>query len=102
MKNVTGLDLTRLMAGAFGTLGFLTEVTFKVLPVPQTQATVAIAGLSDARGIEALSAGLGSPFEVTGAAHLPPSGPEPPRTLLLLEGRTADSADRSQRLAALL
>jgi glycolate oxidase FAD binding subunit len=103
MKNVTGLDLTRLMAGAFGTLGFLTEVTFKVVPLPETHATLVIEGLSDRRGIEALSAGLGSPFEVTGAAHLPAGlREEKPRTLLRLEGFESAVGYRVKALAQTL
>ncbi|MBV9517851.1 MAG: glycolate oxidase subunit GlcE [Hyphomicrobiales bacterium] len=103
MKNVTGLDLTRLMAGAFGTLGFLTEVTFKVVPLPETQATLVVDGLSDRRGIEVLSAGLGSPFEVSGAAHLPAGiGKTNARTLLRLEGFESAVSYRAKALAEML
>ncbi|MDE2578189.1 MAG: glycolate oxidase subunit GlcE [Hyphomicrobiales bacterium] len=86
MKNVTGLDLVKLQAGAFGTLGPLSEVTFKVLPRPSTQATLALHGLDDARAIGALCRAVGSPFEISGAAHLPAGilG-DAPRTLLRIE-----------------
>jgi glycolate oxidase FAD binding subunit len=71
VKNVTGYDLCKLMAGAHGTLAALTEVTIKVLPAPEKSRTVLVYGLEDRRGIAALTQALNSPHEVSGAAHLP-------------------------------
>ena len=103
MKNVTGLDLSKLQSGAHGTLGFLTEVTFKVLPRPEVEATLVLHGLDDAGGIVALTQAIGTPFEVTGAAHLPTDGAgAPARTLIRLEGFSRSVEDRATRLAALL
>lgn len=68
MKNVTGYDLVKLLAGSHGTLGVLTEVSFKVLPRPETSATLAISAPSTADGLAALRAALGTPYDVSGAA----------------------------------
>ncbi len=71
MKNVTGYDLSRGLAGSWGTLAALTEVTLKVLPRPETEISVALIGLGDPAWPRAMSAALGSSFEVSAAAHLP-------------------------------
>jgi glycolate oxidase FAD binding subunit len=71
VKNVTGYDLCKLMAGAHGTLAALTEVTIKVLPAPEKSRTVLLYGLDDGGAIAALSRALNSPHEVSAAAHLP-------------------------------
>lgn len=71
VKNVTGYDLPKLMAGSFGTLTALTELTVKVLPAPEDTATLLLFGLDDAAAVAALERALRSPYEVSGAAHLP-------------------------------
>jgi glycolate oxidase FAD binding subunit len=71
VKNVTGYDLCKLMAGAHGTLAVLTEVTVKVLPAPEKSRTVLIYGLDDAPAIQGLIRAVNSPHEVSAAAHLP-------------------------------
>ncbi len=71
VKNVTGFDLSKLLAGSFGTLAVMTDVTFKVLPAPEKTRTVLVLGLPDADAVKAMSAALSSSHEVSGAAHLP-------------------------------
>ncbi|MBE7184152.1 MAG: FAD-binding protein [Methylobacterium mesophilicum] len=109
MKNVTGLDLVKLLAGSHGTLGFITAVTFRVLPVPQTAATVVVADLDDAQAAKAMAAAMALSVEVSGAAHLPPSVkgrfadgrlPGGAVTVLRLEGLAASVALRSETLCA--
>ena len=71
VKNVTGYDLCKLLAGSWGTLAAMTEVTIKVLPKPETEVTVLIRGLEPARAVEAMTIAMGSSCDVSGAAHLP-------------------------------
>ncbi|MGE5271394.1 MAG: glycolate oxidase subunit GlcE [Thiohalocapsa sp.] len=73
VKNVTGYDLPKLMAGSYGTLAALEEVTVKVLPRPEAAATVLIAGLDPEAAVRLMAAALGSPHEVSAAAYLPPA-----------------------------
>jgi glycolate oxidase FAD binding subunit len=70
MKNVTGYDLCRGLAGSWGTLAVLSEVTFKVLPAPEDTATLILIGLPDDIAVEVLCTAMASPFEITGAVHL--------------------------------
>ena len=92
MKNVTGYDLVKLMAGSFGTLGVMSEVSLKVLPAAEARAVLLINGLDDAQAVAALSAALGSPFDVTGAAHAVKGQDGAPMTMVRLEG-FSDSVD---------
>lgn len=71
LKNVTGLDLCKLLTGSHGTLAVLTEITLKVLPSAETTGTLVLPGLQPAAAVAALSAALGSPYTVSGAAWLP-------------------------------
>ena len=77
LKNVTGLDLCKLLTGSHGTLGVITEVTLKVLPAPEAVGTVVVPGLDAAAGVAALSAALGSPYSVSAAAWLPAEAAAP-------------------------
>lgn len=71
MKNVTGYDLVKLMAGSHGTLGILTQVAFKVLPLCEKSNTLLVRGLSDADATIVMSKALSSPYDIAGAAHTP-------------------------------
>jgi glycolate oxidase FAD binding subunit len=70
MKNVTGYDLGRALAGSWGTLAVMTEIAIKVLPTQREVRTVLCFGLADQNGIEALCLALGTPFEVSGTLHM--------------------------------
>ncbi|MGY4329722.1 glycolate oxidase FAD binding subunit [Bradyrhizobium sp. LB7.2] len=115
VKNVTGYDLCKLLAGSWGTLSVMTEVTLKVMPKPEAERTLLLRGLDDAAANKAMTAALGSPFDVSGAAHLPKSafrtrteglgdiaGQGEALTVLRLEGITASAAHRAGSLRELL
>lgn len=109
VKNVTGYDLCKLLAGSWGTLAVMTEATLKVMPRPESERTLVLRGLDDIKANRAMTAALGSPFDVSGAAHLPASSLRPevdglgsPReavTVIRLEGITASAAHRAASLA---
>jgi len=109
MKNVTGLDLVKLLAGSHGSLALLTEVTFRLLPVPETATTIVISNLDDAEAAAAMATAMSMSVEVSGAAHLPESVrgrfvagalPDGAATVLRLEGLSASVAVRAEKLAA--
>ena len=114
VKNVTGYDLCKLLAGSWGTLAVMTEVTLKVMPRAESERTLVLRGLDDMSANRAMTAALGSPFDVSGAAHVPFSavraaegpladlGAQQAVTLLRLEGITASAAHRALSLAAAL
>jgi len=115
VKNVTGYDLCKLLTGSWGTLAVMTEVTLKVMPKPESERTLVLRGLDDITANRAMTAALGSPFDVSGAAHLPSSAFRPTTgaladleaagravTMLRLEGIAASVAHRAVSLAEAL
>ncbi len=115
VKNVTGYDLCKLLAGSWGTLAVMTEVTLKVMPRPEAERTLVLRGLDDLTANRAMTAALGSPFDVSAAAHVPPSAlraavsgldqlgsPREAVTLIRLEGILASASHRAASLVSTL
>ncbi len=71
MKNVTGYDLARGVAGTWGTLAILSEVTLKVLPKAEETRSLIFLNLPDEAAVNAMCRAMGSPFEVSGTVHVP-------------------------------
>lgn len=96
MKNVTGLDVTKLVCGAYGTLGLMTEVTFKVLPRAGFEQTLVIDEADVAAAVDLMTRAMSSPFEVSGAAR------RDDQVLLRIEGFAESVRYRISSLSGLL
>ena len=112
MKNVTGYDISRGLAGSWGTLALVTEATFKVVPMPEATATLVLFGLPDEIGVEVMCKAMGTPYEITGAVHLQQvltsrlwqsqvRGTGKSATVMRLEAPAASIAYRAEKLRAL-
>jgi len=112
VKNVTGYDLCKLLAGSFGTLAVMTDVTVKVLPRAETETSLVLSGLDDAMAARAMAAAMGSSCDVSGAAHLPAAAvggldvegipQDGALTLLRLEGVPESVRPRAEILSGVL
>jgi glycolate oxidase FAD binding subunit len=115
VKNVTGYDLSKLLTASWGTLAVMTEVTLKVMPRAESERTLVLRGLEDGAANRAMTAALASPFDVSAAAHVPPSSlraevmgldalgsRSTAVTLIRLEGTVASASHRAAELAKLL
>ena len=98
VKNVTGFDLPKLLTGSLGTLAVLSEITLRVGPLPQAEATLAASGLDDDQAIALLIKAGASGHDISGAAHWPGTA-----TLIRVEGPAQSSVlDRAKGLAGLV
>ncbi|TPW25905.1 glycolate oxidase subunit GlcE [Pararhizobium mangrovi] len=109
VKNVTGYDLSKGLAGAWGTLAVATELTFKVLPRAESETTLVLLGLDDAQACEVMALAMGSVAEVSAAAHLPETVRRSfvggvlsaSATVLRIDGFAPSVEARFERLAAI-
>ncbi len=113
VKNVTGYDLPKLLVGTFGTLAVLSELTFKLVPMPAATATLGVRGLSAEAAVELMGRALHTAAAVSGACHLPAevlapglpgigaTGDDRALTLLRLEGSPVSVAARRDMLQVL-
>ncbi len=90
VKNVTGYDLCKLLAGAWGTLAAMTDITVKTLPRAETEQTVLVFGLDDTAAGKLMTAVMGSYADVSAAAHLASQ----------LAGRVAETASAGKAVTA--
>ena len=111
VKNVTGYDLCKLLAGSWGTLAAMTQITLKTLPKAETEATLLVIGLDDRKAVEAMAATLRSSCDASGAAHLPRPvaarvlaevGIGDAATAIRLEGTEPSVTHRTRALEALM
>ncbi len=94
VKNVTGFDVSKLLAGSFGTLSVLTEITLKVMPRPESECTILLHALADEVATAIMAKALNTPFEVSGVAHLPPAAARRASVPIVAQGLGAVTALR--------
>jgi glycolate oxidase FAD binding subunit len=111
VKNVTGYDLCKLIAGSWGTLAAMTDVTIKTLPRAETEQTILVLGGDAAAASKVMTSAMGSYGDVSAAAHLPVTiaadvaetvSAGSAVTALRLEGVTPSVAQRKSLLESLL
>ena len=108
MKNVTGYDLPKLLTGSHGTLAAFTEITLKLMPRPEDEATLVVQGLTDSEGMRLLREAAALPLDLSGLAHVPATASMLTRefagisggsaTILRVEGTRASVAERVEAL----
>ncbi len=102
MKNVTGYDLVKLMAGSYGTLGAITEVSLKVLPKPETEVTIFLTDVDPDQAVRVMSKAMNTPFDISGAFYGPFDRNETTKLCLRIEGRAISVKYRMDELMKLL
>ena len=95
MKNVAGYDVSRLMAGSWGTLGLITEVSLKVLPVAPAEATLMIAGLAQGPALDLLHRWGGQPLPLNASTWVRDTTAQPEADYLFVRLRGAVAAVQS-------
>jgi glycolate oxidase FAD binding subunit len=102
VKNVTGYDVSKVIAGSWGQLAIMTELTLKVLPKPRSVVTIWIRGLSAEAAVPAMAHAMGSPCGVAATAHVPQTPDRPSVTAFRLEGVAESVAVRVEELGSAL
>jgi len=95
MKNVAGYDVSRLMAGSWGTLGLITEVSLKVLPVAPAEATLMCACLPQKTALDLLHRWGGQPLPLNASAWVRDTTAQPVADVLFVRLRGAVAAVQS-------
>ena len=95
MKNVAGYDVSRLMAGSWGTLGLITEVSLKVLPVAPAEASLMITGLAQGPALDLLHRWGGQPLPLNASAWVRDTTAQPVADYLFVRLRGAAAAVQS-------
>jgi glycolate oxidase FAD binding subunit len=102
VKNVAGYDLGKLFAGSYGTLGLITEATFRLHPLPEQSAWLARECPDPDRAAKAVQVMSDSPLAPSAIELSWPSADTPLAVSVLLEGDEQSVTARAERMRALL